>query len=70
MTIDEKIRQYAQKLPPSFQEELLDFVDYLLIKAERQEKQDWAALSLSTALRDMDDEPAQYSISDIRETFV
>ena len=47
MTLDEKIRQYVQKLPYSFQEELLDFVQYLLMKAEQQEKQDWASLSFN-----------------------
>ena len=35
MTLDEKIHQYIQKLPHSFQEELLDFVQYLLMKAEQ-----------------------------------
>ncbi len=69
MTLDEKIRQYARKLPYSFQEELLDFVQYLLMKAEQQEKQDWASLSLSSAMRDMEDEPALYSLSDIRVSF-
>lgn len=69
MTLDEKIRQYARKLPYSLQEELLDFVQYLLMKAEQQEKQDWAALSLSSAMRDMEDEPALYSLSDIRVSF-
>jgi hypothetical protein len=29
MTLDEKIQQYVQKLPRSFQKELLDFVEYL-----------------------------------------
>lgn len=69
MTLDEKIRQYAQKLPYSFQQELLDFVQYLLMKAEQQEKQEWASLSLSSAMRDMEDEPALYSMSDIRVVF-
>jgi len=69
MTLDEKIRQYARKLPYSFQEELLDFVQYLLMKAEQQEKQDWASLSLSSAMRDMEDEPALYRLSDIRVSF-
>ena len=50
MTLDEKIQRYAQKLPYSFQEELFDFVQYLLVKAEQQEKQDWASLSLSSAM--------------------
>ena len=69
MTLDEKIQQYAQKLPRSFQEELFDFVQYLLVKAEQQEKQDWNSLSLSSAMRDIEDEPVSYSTSDIRVAF-
>ena len=69
MTLDEKIHQYTQKLPYSFQEELFDFVQYLLMKAEQQEKQDWASLSLTAAMRDIEDEPALYSISDIQVSF-
>jgi len=69
MTLDEKIHRYAQKLPYSFQEELFDFVQYLLAKAEQKEKQDWTSLSLTSAMRDMEDEPALYSISDIRVSF-
>lgn len=69
MTLDEKIYQYVRKLPYSFQEELFDFVQYLLTKAEQQEKQDWASLSLSAAMRDMEDEPDLYSVSDIKVAF-
>ena len=69
MTLDEKIQQYAQKLPVSFQKELLDFVQYLLMKAEQKETQDWASLSLSSAMRDIENEPVLYSISDIRVVF-
>jgi len=69
MTLDEKIQQYAQKLPPSYQEELLDYVQYLLVKAEQQEKQDWASFSLASAMRDMEDEPDLYSLSDLKEVF-
>ncbi|MCI0518781.1 MAG: hypothetical protein L0Z70_00810 [Chloroflexi bacterium] len=69
MTLDEKIHQYARKLPYSFQEELFEFIQYLLMKAEQQEKQDWASLSLSSAMRDMEDEAALYSVSDIRVAF-
>ena len=69
MTLDEKIHRYAQKLPYSFQEELFDFVQYLLMKAEQQEKQDWESLSLSSALRNMEDEPDLYSLSDLRIIF-
>jgi hypothetical protein len=69
MTLDEKIHLYTQKLPYSFQEEVLDFVQYLLTKAEQQEKQDWASLSLSSAMRDMEDEPDLYTLSDLRIIF-
>jgi hypothetical protein len=69
MTLDEKIHQYAQKLPYSFQEELFDFIQYLLMKAEQHEKQDWASTSLSLAIRDMEEEPVIYRISDLRVVF-
>jgi hypothetical protein len=69
MTLEEKIHQYAQKLPHSFQEELFDFAQYLLRKAEQQEKQNWASLSLTSAMRDIENEPVIYSLSDLREVF-
>jgi hypothetical protein len=69
MTLDEKIHRYVQKLPYSYQEELFDFVQYLLMKAEQQEKQDWTFLSLSSAMSEMEDEPVLYSISDLRVVF-
>jgi len=70
MALDEKVYQYAQKLPRSLQEELLNFIQYLLVKAEQQEKQEWSLLSLSSAMRDMEDEPALYSMADINCPFV
>jgi hypothetical protein len=69
MTLDEKIHEYVQKLPRSFQEELLDFVEYLLMKAEQQEKKDWESLSLSAAMREMEDDSVAYSLSDVRVSF-
>ncbi|MFQ3632424.1 hypothetical protein [Roseiflexus sp.] len=69
MTLDEKIYQYVRKLPYSFQEELFNFIQYLLIKAEQQEKQEWASLSLSSAMQDMENEPDLYSESDIKVAF-
>lgn len=70
MTLDEKIHKYTQKLPLSLQKELFDFVQYLLLKAEQQEKQEWASLSLSSAMQDMDDESIVYSVVDVKEVFV
>lgn len=37
MTLDEKIYRNVQKLPYAFQEELLNYIQYLLMKAEQQE---------------------------------
>jgi hypothetical protein len=70
MALDEKVYEYVQKLPRSLQEELLKFIQYLLVKAEQQEKQEWGLLSLSSAMRDMEDEPALYSMADIKIRFV
>ena len=70
MALDEKIYEYVQKLPWSLQEELLNFIQYLLVKAEQQEKQEWGLLSLSSAMRDMEDEPELYSMADIKVMFV
>ena len=69
MTLDEKIQQYVQQLPRSFQEELLDFVEYLVMKAEQQEQEEWSSLSLSSAIRGMGEEQVSYSLSDLRVTF-
>ncbi len=70
MAFDEKVFQYVQRLPWSLQEELLNFIQYLLVKAEQQEKREWGLLSLSSAMRDMEDEPALYSMADIKVRFV
>jgi hypothetical protein len=69
MTLDEKIHNYVEKLPVSYQEELIDFIQYLLLKAEQEEKQEWFSQSLSLAQRNMDDEPVLYSLSDIKVSF-
>ncbi len=69
MTLDEKIYRYVQKLPRSFQEELLGYVEYLVMKADQEEKRDWDSLSLSSAMRSMEDEAVSYNLSDLRESF-
>ena len=69
MTLDEKIYKYVQNLPRSFQEELLDYVEYLAMKADQEEKRDWDAISLSSAMRGMEDEIVSYSVSDLWESF-
>lgn len=69
MAIDETIYQQVQRLPHLLQEELLDFVQFLLMKVEQREKQEWFSLSLASALAEMDDEPSLYSLADIKVLF-
>ena len=65
MVLSEKIQEYIQKLPPSFQEELLDYLEFLLAKAEREDKE-WSRLSLASAMRGMEDEPEIYTVTDLK----
>ncbi|RLJ01409.1 MAG: hypothetical protein DRP11_04435 [Candidatus Aenigmatarchaeota archaeon] len=75
MTVAERIYQHVQELPSSFQAEVLDFVEYLLLKTKRkaayqQEGITWSDLSLSMAMRGMEDEDTpDYSIADLKEVF-
>lgn len=70
MVVSEKIQLYVQRLPALFQAEALDFVEYLLAKAERQEEDDWAELSLTSAMRGMEDEATPtYTRTDLKVVF-
>jgi hypothetical protein len=69
MNLAETIIKDVQALPESKQTEVLDFVQYLSSKAEKQERTDWAGFSLSSAIRGMEDEQALYSLNDIKESF-
>ena len=73
MVVTERIHQYVQRLPASLQVEVLDFVEYLLSKLEREMvEQDvgWSGLSLALAMRGMEDEemPA-YTTADVKVAF-
>lgn len=74
MAVAEKIHQYVQRLPDRLQAEVLDFVEYLLARVERdrapEDDRDWADHSLSLAMRDMEEEAGpEYAASDVREPF-
>lgn len=74
MAVAKQIQESVQRLPTAFQAEVLDFVEYLLAKAEREalreEEQEWANFSLATAMRDMeDDDDAEYTLSDLKIVF-
>ena len=68
MVLSEKIQEYIQKLPPSFQEELFDYLEFLLAKAEREDRE-WSRLSLASAMRGMEDEPELYTLADLKDKY-
>ena len=72
MNISEEISEHVEKLPGAFQAEVLDFVEYLESKISRDnrrgvEDEDWSQLSLSFAMRGMEDEFPTYSLDDVKE---
>ncbi|MBU1397633.1 MAG: DUF2281 domain-containing protein [Proteobacteria bacterium] len=69
MSLAEKIMKQVQALPESKQVEVLGFVEYLRSKAEKQEIKDWTDLSLSSAMRGIEEEQIPYSLNDIKESF-
>ncbi len=74
MALADKIQQYLDRLPATFQAEVLDFVEYLLAKAEREavrrEERAWSDLSLALAMRGLEDEDTPtYTLSDLRVEF-
>jgi len=69
MMIEEKISESVRKLPPSLQQELLDFVDFLLTKAERRETWQWNDFSITSAMRGTEDEEPLYTLDDVKVVF-
>ncbi len=70
----EKIQERVKALPPSLQREVLDFIEYLLSKTERdimeRERAEWTTLSLELALRDMENEVTpEYTYDDVKVVF-
>lgn len=73
MLVSERIQRYVEKLPAAFQVEVLDFVEYLTTKAEREameQERRWSSFSLSCAVRGIEDEDTpSYTPSDLKEVF-
>lgn len=73
MTVSQKIADHVRDLPEPEQIEVLDFIEYLETKARlrrsRDEAKGWSALSLKSAMRGMEEEPSDYSMDDLKETF-
>jgi len=69
MSIAERINVTVKKLPELKQIEVLDFVKYLQSRTEKEEYKEWNDLSLSSAMRGMEDEQSPYSTNDLKEIF-
>ena len=74
MIITDKIQEYVQRLPAPLQAEVLDFVEYLLAKVGRdiphRESESWSDLSLSSAMRGMEnEEKPSYTVADLKALF-
>ena len=75
MTITESIHQYVQMLSDTLQQEVLDFVKFLLFKRDQditpeQDEIEWTNFSLASAMRGMEDEDTPiYTTADLKEVF-
>ena len=56
MSLTDKIIENVRSLPESKQMEILDFVEYLRAKIEKEEREEWMNLSLTSAMRGMEEE--------------
>ncbi len=73
MTTLDHISQHLQTLPEPVLREVLDFVEFLKsrhkIPKDREEDTMWTDLSLTSAMRGMEDEKTSYTLTDIKESF-
>ena len=69
MSLADKIINNVKALPVSKQIEVLDFIEYLRAKTDRQENTGWSDFSLSSAMRGMENEESPYSLNDLKESF-
>jgi hypothetical protein len=78
MTLIEKIHERVLVLPEPRQAQVLDFVEFLLLKGkpelhnhiQEQENLEWSHFSLAMAMRGMEDEEGpEYTLEDLKEIF-
>ena len=75
MIVTEKINQKVEKLPIEIQLEILDFVEFVAQKAERQnaskENWQWTDFSLAQAMKGLEDEETpEYTEADLKEKWL
>ncbi|KHE91078.1 MAG: hypothetical protein SCABRO_03182 [Candidatus Scalindua brodae] len=49
--------------------EVLNYVEFLRSRTEKEEYKEWSNFSLSSAMRGMEDEQSLYSINDLKVSF-
>ena len=69
MNLSEKILTTVASLPESKQVEVLDFVEYLKLKTEKEESDSWNGFSITSAMRGMENEDSNYSVTDLKESY-
>ncbi|PSQ86531.1 MAG: hypothetical protein BRD42_04790 [Bacteroidetes bacterium QS_3_64_15] len=74
MSVTEEMNDQVQQLPERTQAEGLDFVEYMLAKAEREqarrEEREWSRHSLLLAMGGIEDENGpEYTAEDLDEHF-
>jgi hypothetical protein len=73
MTTAEAIVQRLMSLSEEAQREVLDFVAFIEARktaaTDQQEAAAWSDLSLSAAMRGMEDEESPYTFQDLKESF-
>lgn len=73
MTIAEQIFQYLAVLPEKEPREVLDFVEFLENRCRRQsqrlEHERWSMFSLESAMQGLENDPIEYNVADLKETF-
>jgi hypothetical protein len=67
MAVTEQLTGKIQRLPIPLQEEVMDFVDFLLYKSD-SEGNEWSEFSLAQAMRGLEeDEVPEYTEADLKE---
>jgi Protein of unknown function (DUF2281) len=73
MTIAEQIFHHLAALSEKEQSEVLDFVEFLESRSQernqRSENETWSTFSLEAAMQGLENDPVEYTVTDLRETF-
>ncbi len=68
MSLTQRIVRKLEKMPEAIQSEVLDFIDF--IDSRKGADSDWKDLSISSAMRGMENEPSpEYTARDLKEKF-